>query len=281
MKLLKNFQMPNTCEGWINVATDFQRKWNFPNCVGAVDGKHVRMRAPPNTGSVFFNYKSWFSIVLMAVVDANYKFLYCDVGSNGRVSDGGVFGKCSFFAAMNNGSLGLPPPSSVPGLDMQLPFMLVADDAFPLRKDLMKPYSSRGLSVEEKIFNYRLSRARRVVENAFGILASRFRVFLSQISLSPDKVELIVLASCALHNYLRTISSCTYTPPGSIDTEDPVSHTLARGSWRNGTNLEGLNVNGPRNYTRDAKEVRDQLKTYFCTPRGEVSWQYRQTERLV
>lgn len=61
---------------------------------------------------------------------------------------------------------------------------------------MMKPYPHRNLEKEKRIFNYRLSRARRVVENAFGILAHRWRVFLTTIKLSPDKVTDIILAAC-------------------------------------------------------------------------------------
>ena len=81
-------------------------------------------------------------------------------------------------------------------------FHILGDDAFPLRPDLMKPYPHRNLDLGQCIFKYRFSRARRVVENAFGILASRFRVFLTTIILEPEKVTTITLCACALHNML-------------------------------------------------------------------------------
>lgn len=65
----------------------------------------------------------------------------------------------------------------------------------------MKPYSHHGpLTIKERVFNYSLSRARRIVQNAFGILVSRFRIFEKPIALSPEKADSIVKTTCVLHN---------------------------------------------------------------------------------
>ena len=94
------------------------------------------------------------------------------MGCNGRVSDGGVLKNSSLYKALESSSLNIPQPKRFPGRDKLIPFMIVADDVFPLRTDIMKPYSQTGLTTERWIFNYRLSRARRIVENAFGILSN-------------------------------------------------------------------------------------------------------------
>ena len=137
-------------------------------------GKHVLIKPPQSSGSFYLNYKHSFSIVLLAIVDADYKFVYVDIGCNGRVSDGGVFKNSALYAALDNKSLSIPSPKPVPGQNKPLPYMIAADDAFPLKEYIQKPYSQVGLTREKRIFNYRLSRTRRIVENTFGILANRF-----------------------------------------------------------------------------------------------------------
>ena len=212
------FKYPTSPQEWKEIADGFQTKWQFPNCVGSLDGKHIRLRPPAHSGSVFFNYKHFFSIVLMAVVDSNYRFLYCDVGANGREADGGVWGNTDLAKDLHTGNANLPPAAPLPGDDQDVPHFIISDEAFALKCYMMKPYPQRNLSHEKRLFNYRLSRARRVVENAFGILANRWRVLLTHMLITPERAELVVLASCALHNMLRTRLP-TYTN-GLVDRED-------------------------------------------------------------
>lgn len=89
-KLMYLMPVPNETD-WRKHAENFYNKWNFPNAIGAIDGKHIRIQCPPNSGSMYFNYKHFFSVVLLAIVDANYKYIAIDVGSFGRESDGGTF----------------------------------------------------------------------------------------------------------------------------------------------------------------------------------------------
>ena len=193
--------MPSTEQEWTS-AKEYEERWNFPNCIGSMDGKHIVIKQPKYSGSYNINYKGNF--VLLAEVDANYRFMYISVGCNGRISGGGVFRGSSLSEASNQGILRIQTPRAPGGYDTALPYVIVTDNAFPLQGNLMEPYPIRGLSKEKCIFNYRLCRARPIVENAFGILASRFRVFLSPIQLSPESVERVVLGSCALHNFLRS-----------------------------------------------------------------------------
>ena len=170
---------------------EFSKLWNLLICCGARDSKHVIIRCPQNTGSLFFNYKKSFSLILFAVINVNYNFIYIDVGTNGRTNDALVFSKCLFNQALENGSLKISSQS-----------VFVGNDAFPLRTNLLKPYSKNALNIKERVFNYRLSRARRVSENAFGILAACFRIYEKPINLLVETTEILVKATCALHNRL-------------------------------------------------------------------------------
>nr|CAI5837434.1 unnamed protein product [Callosobruchus analis] len=223
------------------VERQFNDLWNFPHCMGAMDGKHVVIQAPSNTGSDFFNYKGDFSVVLLALVDANYSFTYVDIGCKGRISDG-------------------------------------ADDAFALDVNLMKPYPGQhAKGSKERVLNYSLSRARRTMENVFGTLSAVFRVLRKPILLAPQKAQIITLTCCYLHNFLmkQKSSSQLYTPPGSFDTEDQVTHTIIAGNWRRdtpATNLLPIRHVG-RRPGGDAKDIREEFSEYFQTDIGMVPWQ--------
>ena len=125
------------------------------------------------------------------------------IGAAGRAVDAGVYGESSSKKGVTSNSLNLPSPTYLRGNSaFKVNYHIVADDAFLLSKNLMKPYPHRHLEREKRIFNYRLSRARRVVGNAFGILAHRLRVFLITIKMCPDKLTYVIFAACCLHNYL-------------------------------------------------------------------------------
>ncbi|XP_031327434.1 uncharacterized protein LOC116171573 [Photinus pyralis] len=248
---------PSTPESWQSIADQFMELWQFPQCVGALDGRHITFRSPKSAGSFYHNYKGDHSLVLLAMADACCKFTYINIGVNGRISDGGVFRDCTLSKAIQNNSLNFPQSRPLPGSSNNVPYVIVADDAFPLSTRILKPYPQRGLSHDKKIFNYRLSRARRIIEHAFGILANRFRVLLNPICLSPNKVEKITLACVALHNYLCTNSGQFYT-----DFDEASIITLD--TWK---------PQGTNRTSRSALSVRDEYKNYFCSPTGSVEWQ--------
>lgn len=270
------FQLPRSQEEWKEVSQQFGDKWNFYNCIGSIDGKHIAIEKPPHSGSYFYNYKHTYSVVLMAVVNANYEFMMVDVGANGRVSDGGVLKNTKFWELFSTNQLNVPQPVVLPNTYKKYPFVMVGDEAFQLTPNLIKPYNKAVLNDERRIYNYRLSRARRIVENAFGILASRFKIFQKSMSLHPKCVCKVVLACCHLHNFLsKRKTSPHYLQSGDVDIENTDTGLIELGTWRNeyGGDNELLALQGAiGNTSREAKQIRDDFCTYFNTC-GAVSWQ--------
>lgn len=245
--MLHRFLPRPTEETWAVVARGFWEKWQFPNCIGALDGKHIAITAPPRSGSLFFNYKGTFSIVLLALVDANYRFLVTQCGDFGRTSDGGVFRNSALRRGLENNTLHVPPPTPLPDAEFlgEVPHVVVADAAFPLKPFLLKPFGGRNLSRDRATYNYRLSRARMTVEKAFGMLAARWRILLRTIHMSVEKVDTLVVAACILHNFL--------TRPGDAECRLPCE----------GENLQSVNDH-PNRGGQEAFAVRDKFVRYFA-----------------
>ena len=155
----------------------------------------------------------------MALVDSNYRFIFADIGSQGRISDGGVLRNSLLWQKICSYNLNLPTPSALPGSDKNVPYVFIGDGAFALHTHIMKPYPGNHTSGSEKrIFNQRLSSARVVVENVFGILSSKFRIFRKPILLDPNKASVVTMSCILLHNFLRRskTSSTLYTPACTV-----------------------------------------------------------------
>jgi len=170
---------------------------------GAVDEKHITLQCPPNSGSLFYNYKKYYSIVLMAVANHVYRFTLIDVGAYGGNSDGGIFNDSLIGENLKNENLNLPKGIfKLPGSEIYTSTFLLADDAFSLNTRIMKPYTGKNLDEKQKICNYRFSRARRTVESAFGIFSNRWRIFRQSICMLPKTADIITTASLCLHNFV-------------------------------------------------------------------------------
>ena len=265
-------KVPQTPEEWKTVAEGFSQKWNYHNCLGALDGKHIGMKKPDQGGSVYYNYKKFNSIILMGLVDANYKFLYVDVGAEGSAGNAGTWDRCGMNHAIAAGEAGIPDATPIPNDDKPIPYHIIGDDAFPMKTWLMKPYSHRTQDEKERIYSYRLSRARRVVENAFGIMTMRFRIFASNMLQQTKNVKLITLAGCVLHNLLLD----RYPPQRQVLDHEDADNNVVPGSWRDHVpEFANLPPHQVRNFTRDCKNMRNYLAQYYSSPAGAVPWQDR------
>ena len=251
-------------KNWVTIADEFVEQWQFPNCIGAIDGKHILIQAPPNSGSSFYNYKRTFSIVLLALVDANYCFTMIDVGAFGSQSDGGILALSALGKALDRGQLSIPPAKPLPGAPQlgNVPHVIVGDEAFPLKTYIMRPFPGHELDDSKRIFNYRLSRARRVVENAFGILAAKWRIYQRRIQLHPQTVDKVVKATCVLHNYIK------HTNASSRTTGKPQEDA----GNDNSVSIRDLQATG-NHASKEAYDVRNTFTKYVMLPAGGVTWQ--------
>lgn len=269
LRLVPLFLPPQNKINLKEKALEFWNKWNFPNCVAAVDGKHIRIFCPKKSGSLFFNYKEYFSIVLLAMVDANCKFLFVDVGAYGKEGDSTIFSSSKIGNQVYSGKL-FPADKVLPNSNKKLPYVVVGDEAFRLHRHLMKPYSKLSVKSDRKknIYNYRLSRARRVTENAFGLLCQIFRVYYTPIAIKPETCDKLIMVTCCLHNLLRDAFLEKNNQPFHVyesDVEMPKNMTpfVARGGF---ANADGL-------------DIRDQFADFF-SEEGATQWQDERVFRV-
>lgn len=267
-ELLKDSYMPTpTEENWKLIAQRFYSLWNLPNCLGALDGKHIRIEKLPGSGSSNFNYKMYHSIVLLACSDADGFFTTIETGYAGRNSDGGIFRASTIKKWITTGRLNIPFPSKLidDSNDYNFPFYFVGYEAFPLTPYLLRPYPQRTLDNVKRIFNYRLSRGRKTVECAFGMMTEKFQVLSSAIrTRNTERVTDIIKSVCILHNFIRKKEGVKYTPYEQVENiQDSIDSTTV-------LPIQDLVLRD----RASAHEVRNYLANYFLTPRASIPWQW-------
>ena len=248
---------------------NLQQDGTFLIAVGLWTESMLLYNPQPGQG-VFTTIIKAFSLVLMALVDADYRFIYVDIGEYGSNSDSGKIKNSLFGQALINGELKLPGPKALPNYPEGgvLPDCFVGDEAFLPRMDLMKPFPrdrSTRLPKDEQIFNYRLSRAWRIVEN--GILVQRWRLFARRLHLHPDNAEEVVKACIVLHNFLTTKKDLSAIFNRLNPDNDPYLQD-------DGAILDISNFHGHLSGA-EVRAIRDIYKTYFSRPEGAVTWQDR------
>jgi len=228
----------------------------------------------------------------MGVSNAKHQFLVIESGASGKRSDSNIFFKSNFYQKMLKKKLNIPPPCPVEGLENDLPFFFVGDNAYLLTGTFTTPFRGDNLDDEEMVYNYRLSRARRIVENAFGIMCARFRIFFRPIEGSSSLIKSIILCCLALHNFHLQDeesvppSSRRYSPHTYADyvredgkvifgrwrNEQPESERcLFRDLMQKVTKAEFSTVQG--------KDLREMLVRYFVIK--SVPWQWEKSHLLL
>lgn len=182
-----------------DVVREFEVKWGFPQCFGAIDGSHIPIQSPKEFRADYYNRKGFYSMVLQGLVDHRYRFMNVNFGYPGSVHDARVLSNSKVFRLGNSGHLCPPIDRELSGVNVQP--VILGDSAYPLLPWLMKPFPDNGqLTREQRQYNYRQSRARMVVENAFGRLKGRWRILLKRNDTHVEYLGNLVLACCILHN---------------------------------------------------------------------------------
>ena len=209
---------------------------------------------------------------MLVLSDANYRAIWAHVDSPGCESDCGIYTESALCKGAMNDTLNFPPPEPLPNDNQDTRYFFIGDDAFPLREYMLKPYAQRYLDDDKLIFNYRLSRARRVVENLFGIMAKRFRCLLGTLEVQAEKAVAISKACLVLHNLLRD----RYGVAAREADEEDENHQVVPGAWRTDAVMREVDEEhrAPR-ANAGGQAIRTTFKAYFNSEAGSVPWQRR------
>jgi len=196
---------PQSDEELLRNARDFNDNWGYPCCIGSVDGCHIPISPPKEDSVDYINYKGYYSVILLAVCDAKYRFTYANIATPGKSNDAFIFKYSRPNRILQYQSRTFVRLGSVLN-NITVPLHLIGDAAFPLLHILMKPFPHGVQDAVQRLFNYRLSRSRRVIENAFGRLKARFRILMKRMELDVGNVNETVNACLILHNLLERLN---------------------------------------------------------------------------
>ena len=196
-----NKHLPKTPEEFKTKIVDMEELWQFPYCWSAVDGCHIPIKCPPGgleSCKEYHNFKNFYSIVMMALVDSKCRFIWGTCGFPGNSHDAIIFQSTQLWSDIKEGNFIPEIAANLNGV--LVPPLVVGDSAFPFQPWLMKPYGNAVLTPEQRYFNYRLSRARMVTEECYGQLKGRWRILLRKCEGSKEEVRVATLACMVLHN---------------------------------------------------------------------------------
>lgn len=242
----------------LQVIQEYENKWGFPMCAGCIDGTHIPILAPNENHKDYVNRKGFHSIQMQAVVDSRYLFRDVVVGWPGSVHDARVLSNSAIFKkGVDNTLFDGVESRIIQGNDV--PPLILGDPAYPFLPWLMKRYPENNDTPRvQRVFNYRLSRARMTVENTFGRFKGRFKRFSKRVDMEVSSLVNVVLSSCILHNICEAQNN-EFLP----DWVNQQCHE----QLPEGREVD-INVN-----IADAEDIREALAAYFVSPQGVLPHQ--------
>lgn len=253
--------MPKSEIEFYQKISEMEQMWQFPCCWGAIDGCHIPIKCPPGglqSCKEYHNFKNFYSIVLMAMVDAKYRFTWGSCGFPGNSHDSVILQSTDLWEQIQEKEF--LPNIAKKFNGIEVPPLILADSAFQLKSWLMKPYTNAKLTAKERYFNYRLSRGRMVTECAYGQLKGRWRILMRKCESLPEEVKMITLACMVLHNIC--ISKGDILPRTLDVTIDPNTNQRRESSDIRDI-LHMMDPSRPRNYEKRASKIRDILANRF------------------
>ena len=232
--------MPESEDDFNRKMEDMNNRWQFPFCWAAIDGCHIPIKCPPGGAEAckeYHNFKNFYSIVLMAMVDSRYRFIWGSCGFPGNSHDAVIFQSTGLWE--NIKKHGFIPDIGQQVADVTVPPLIIGDSAFPFQPWLLKPYTNAVLTAKQRYFNYRLSRARMITEGAYGQLKGRWRVLLRRNESGPHEAKTATLTCMVLHNIC-------------IEKGDTISRNL------------DLTIDPQTNERKPRQAIRDQLHMTAC-----------------
>ena len=186
---------------------EMESRWQMIGTFSAVDGCHIPIKSPAGgrrSDKEYHNFKNFYSIILMAMVDAKGRFIWGSAGYPGNSRDAIVFESTKLYSHIVSGEA--IPQISVKVGNVNAPPLVIGDSAFPLTTWLTKPYTCKTLTPPQRYFNYRLSRARMVEECTFGVYEGRWRILHKKCESSKESVKKFTLA-CMMLLYIISAKS--------------------------------------------------------------------------